>query len=76
MDMNDAKIEKLTHLANADAEFRKIKAEFISLETEFMNLVHQLPMEQQDLIYKFVFASDEYDRRILEIACDYIDFSE
>ena len=64
------------YLANADAEFRRITAEFISLETEFMNLVHQLPSEQQDLIYEFVFASDRYDRRILEIACDYIQFPE
>ena len=70
--MNDVKIEKLMHLVNADAEFRNIKAKFILLETEFMNLVHQLPMEQQNLIYEFVFASDRYDRRILEIACDYI----
>ena len=74
--MKDAKIEKLMHLANADAEFRKIRAEFISLEAAFMNVVHQLPKEQQDIIYEFVFASDRYDRRILEIACDYIRFQE
>ena len=74
--MHDQKIQQLLLLAHADGEFRKMKAEFVRLEAKFMELVHELPDEQQDLIYKFVFASDEYDRRILEIACDYIHLPE
>lgn len=72
--MNDNKIEKIMNLANGDAEFRRIKSNFIKLEKEFLELVHTLPDEQQDVIYDFVFESDRYDRRILEIACDYILF--
>lgn len=74
--MNDAKIEMLMRLAEGDAEFCKIKKSFIELEKAFMESVNLLPTEQQDLIYDFVFASDEYDRRILEIACDYLRFPE
>ena len=38
--------------------------------------VHGLPMEQQDIIREFVFASDALEHRILELALQYTDFSE
>ena len=72
--MNEHKIEKIMNLANGDAEFRNIKANFVKLERDFLEFVHTLPDEKQDLIYDFVFESNRYDRRILEIACDYINF--
>ena len=74
--MNDRKIKWLMDLANRDAEFGRIKADFIVLEKNFMDSVKQLPDTQQDLIYDYVFASNEYDRRILEIACDHIQLPE
>ena len=74
--MHDDKMDKIMKLASKDPEFQRIKTDFIKVEKDFLKFVHSLSDDQQDLIYDFIFQSDHYDRRILEIACDYIQFPE
>lgn len=72
--MNEGKIEKLKLLAIGDLQYRTMKQQFSKQEKHFLKTIHNLPGEQQDIIWEFVFASDALDRRLLEIACDYISF--
>ena len=70
--MNEAKKKRLQLLAECDEEYKSQKVKFLSIEKAFLETVHHLPDHQQDLIWEFVFASNELDGRLLEIACDYI----
>ena len=62
--------------AKNDPVYMQMYREFLILEKQFQDIVHGLPMEQQDIIWEFVFASDALEHRILELALQYTDFSE
>ena len=62
--------------AKNDPVYMQMYQEFLILEKQFQDIVHGLPMEQQDIIWEFVFASDALEHRILELALQYTDFSE
>lgn len=70
------KIKLLHQLARCDEKYRSIETRFLRLEKEFSEMANRLPDEEQDIAWAFVCTSDELDRRLLEIACDYIDFNK
>jgi len=74
--MYDNKIKLLRQLANADSVYRNMKERYAVLEEAFSQITLQLPEEEQDILWAFVLLSDEMDRRLLEIACDYIRFGD
>ena len=71
----DGKMEMLRRLAKADAKYREIEGTYLELERAFSEMTIRLTEEQQDIAWAFVCTSDELDRRLMEIACDYIDFN-
>lgn len=71
----DGKMEMLRRLAKADAKYREIEKDYLALERAFSEMTIRLTEEQQDIAWAFVCTSDELDRRLMEIACDYIDFN-
>lgn len=71
----EGKLMMLRHLAGTDSRYREIRQEYISLERRFFEMTTRLTEEQQDIAWAFVCTSDELDRRLLEIACGYIDFN-
>lgn len=71
----DRKMEMLRRLAKADAKYREIEGTYLELERAFSEMTIRLTEEQQDIAWAFVCTSDELDRRLMEIACDYIDFN-
>ncbi len=74
--MHEEKLKRLQLIANADAKYRAIKTQYKVLENQFSKTAALLSDEQQDVLWAFVFASDDLDRRLLEIACDYIQLAE
>ena len=72
---DDRKMEMLRRLAKADAKYREIEGTYLELERAFSEMTIRLTEEQQDIAWAFVCTSDELDRRLMEIACDYIDFN-
>ena len=72
--MKEDKIKLLRLLANGDETYRSIKERYKIQEEAFARTAALLSNEQQDILWAFVLTSDELDRRLLEIACDYIHF--
>ena len=72
--MNEGKINLLRLLANGDELYRRIKERYRMQEEAFAQTATLLSNEQQDILWAFVLTSDELDRRLLEIACDYVHF--
>ena len=72
--MHEGKIKLLRLLANGDETYREIMERYKTQEEAFSQTAALLSDEQQDILWAFVFTSDELDRRLLEIACDYIHF--
>ena len=72
--MNEGKINLLRLLANGDELYRRIKERYRTQEEAFAQTAALLSKEQQDILWAFVLTSDELDRRLLEIACDYVHF--
>ena len=72
--MNEGKINLLRLLANGDELYRRIKERYRMQEEAFAQTAALLSNEQQDILWAFVLTSDELDRRLLEIACDYVHF--
>lgn len=73
MDTNmERKIEILKQLSKSDEKYRELYSKFLPLEKQFTKIVNRLTNDEQDVIWDFVFTSDELDQRLLEIACDYI----
>ncbi len=74
--MHEEKLKRLQLIANADAKYRALKTQYKVLENQFSKTAALLSDEQQDVLWAFVFVSDDLDRRLLEIACDYIQLAE
>ncbi len=74
--MHEEKLKRLQLIANADAKYRALKTQYKVLENQFSKTASLLSDEQQDVLWAFVFVSDDLDRRLLEIACDYIQLAE
>ena len=70
----EGKMKGLRQLAKADERYREIEGGYRLLEHAFSEITTRLTDEQQDIVWAFVCTSDELDHRLLEIACDYIDF--
>ena len=72
--MYEEKIRMLRNLANGDKTYRQIKQRYREQEEAFSRTAALLSNELQDILWAFVITSDELDRRLIEIACDYICF--
>ena len=72
--MNEDKIRILRNLANCDEAYREIRQSYRQKEEAFSRVAALLSDELQDVLWDFVMTSDELDRRLMEIACDYICF--
>lgn len=74
--MTDKVIERLKAQAGMDSQFRKLHYKLLWLELEFEDIIGDLPDEKIDLIWDFVFTSNAWERRLLELACDYLEMDE
>ena len=71
-DLAEKKLAKLRKLPSwIQATVVSCKGTFV-LEKQFSDMTTTLSREQEDLVWEFVCTSDELDRRLLEIACEYI----
>ena len=59
-------------IAKLDSSYSSILQRYLVLEKQFSDMTTTLSREQEDLVWEFVCTSDELDRRLLEIACEYI----
>ena len=71
-DLTEKKMARLREIAKSDSSYSDILRRYLVLEKQFSDMTTTLPREQEDLIWEFVCTSDELDRRLLEIACNYI----
>lgn len=71
----ERRIALIKRISRGDPEYMNIKNEFIKSEINFHELLPQLTMEQQDQLWEFFNLSGELDRRLLEIACEYVNFN-
>ena len=71
-DLAEKKLAKLREIAKLDSSYSSILQRYLVLEKQFSDMTTTLSREQEDLIWEFVCTSDELDRRLLEIACEYI----
>lgn len=74
MEETEKRLRLLRRLARADPAFRDMEQRYFALERDFSEMTNTLPQSQQDIAWAYVCASDDLDRRLLEIACAYICF--
>lgn len=72
----EGKLCALRRLAREDLLFRRLERRYLDLEEAFAQMANTLPQDQQDTAWAYVCASDDLDRRLLEIACEYIRLRE
>lgn len=68
--MFNRKMMQLRILAKCDRKYRDMEQNFMLLEEKFLEMVSRMTEEQQNLVWAFVFASEELDLRLFEIACE------
>ena len=71
-DLVEKKLAKLREIAKLDSSYSSILQRYLVLEKQFSDMTTTLSREQEDLVWEVVCTSDELDRRLLEIACEYI----
>lgn len=70
----EQKLVMLRNLARCDGEYRRIEEKYQRLDGAFAKMVNTLSQPQQDLIWAYMCTSNELDSRLLDIACDYLEF--
>lgn len=69
-------IKVLRKRAKIEYQYQKLMHKLLWLELEFSEIVNELPEEQQDILWDFVFTSDAIDRRLLELTCDFLEIGD
>lgn len=72
----ERKMDLMQRIAEKDLEYREMKSRFLILERKFEKTVMELTEEQQNVIWDFVFMSNDLDNKVLEIACSYVTLDE
>lgn len=68
------KMDALQMLSNGDDAYYGMLQKIRELERQCDGAVAQLPQDQQDMVWDFVSLCERMSRRMLEIACEYMDF--
>ena len=74
LDEVEKKMAALQMLANGDEEYYRMLQQMRELEKGYDAVVQTLKPDQQDAVCEFVSLCESMSRRILEIACGYMDF--
>ena len=72
----ERKMDLMQRIAEKDLEYREMKSRFLISERKFEKTVMELTEEQQNVIWDFVFMSNDLDNKVLEIACSYVTLDE
>ena len=70
------KLELLHKMARLDPEYRKLQNRLVVLEDEFDEIVSSLSEKEQEIVWAFVFAHDQKNLRMTEIALQFMDLSK
>ena len=70
------KLELLHKLARLDPEYRKLQNRLAVLEDEFDEIVSSLSEKEQDVVWAFIFAHDQKNTRMTEIALQFADLTK
>lgn len=68
------KMAALQMLANGDDRYYAMLLRLRELEKEYDAVIRELPAEQQDTVWEFAAQCEAMSHRMLEIACENMDF--
>ena len=67
MDMSTQWILQRFRLADQDEQYSRMKEEYLQLQKQFEDIVRELPVDKQDVLWGFVSISDGMNWRMLEL---------
>lgn len=67
---------KIRELAQSDVQYRYLTIQLRALDKAYEQVLQGLPEEQRDIVCNFVSMCEQMSERMLEVACEKMDFAE
>lgn len=68
------KLDRIDKLAEEDELYQYLMSGFKAYEEALFEMESDLSSEQRDVLWDFIMRSEQISQRLLEIACNHMDF--
>lgn len=69
-------MDKIEELAKTDLKYRQMLQDMRAIERQYNAVLAALPSQDQSAVCEFVSQCEEMSFRLLELACEHMEFSE